>query len=268
MVDFFLKIFDFLKHRHSLCYGLIAAMTGVLLAMVSSLKYNENIIDFMPMDDNEQKAITLYQDISGGQRVIGMFKINDDDTTAIEQLTNAVDTFALKIQSSPDSKHITDIITQVDFDKISGVTDFIYQNMPMMLVDSDYVFMERILTSPDSLESQVAKDVQMMMMPATGLFNTNISNDPFGLFNSIINRLQAKQTSMPFEMDNGYIFTHGQRYALVMMTSPYGAMETAGNSQLVHFIDSVSKQTMQACPNVDIAFTGSPVIAVGTANQI
>lgn len=268
MVDFFLKIFDFLKHRHSLCYGLIVAMTGVLLVMVSSLKYNENIIDFMPMDDNEQKAITLYQDISGGQRVIGMFKINNDDTTAIEQLTDAVDTFALKIQSSPDSKHITEIITQVDFDKISGVTDFIYQNMPMMLVDSDYVFMERILTNPDSMERQVAKDVQMMMMPATGLFNTNISNDPFGLFNSIINRLQAKQTSMPFEMDNGYIFTHGQRYALVMMTSPYGAMETAGNSQLVHFIDSIAKQTMQVCPNVDIAFTGSPVIAVGNANQI
>ena len=44
MVDFFLKIFDFLKHRHSLCYGLIVAMTGILLAMVSSLKYNENII--------------------------------------------------------------------------------------------------------------------------------------------------------------------------------------------------------------------------------
>ena len=268
MVDVFLKIFDFLKHRRYLCFGLIIAITGILLAMVSSLKYNENIIDFLPMGDNEQKAITLYQDISGGQRVIAMFKISNGDTTASELLTEAVDTFALKIQSSPDSKHISEIITQVDFDKISGVTDFIYQNMPMMLVDSDYVFMERILTNPESMESQLANDVQMMMMPATGLFNTNISNDPFGLFNNILNRLQAKQTSMPFEMDDGYIFTHGQRYALVMMTSPYGAMETAGNSLLVHFVDSISKQTMQAFPNINVAITGSPVIAVGNANQI
>ena len=164
MVDIFLKIYDFLKHRSYLCFGLIIAITCVLLAMVASLKYNENILDFLPMGDDEQKAITLYQDISGGQRVVTMFKMNNGDTTETDLLTEAVDTFAMKIQSSPESKHISDITTQVDFEKISSVTDFIYQNLPMMLTDSDYVHMERIMSNPEIMESQLANDVQMIMM--------------------------------------------------------------------------------------------------------
>ena len=151
---------------------------------------------------------------------------------------------------------------------MTGITDFVYQNMPLMLRDSDYVRMEQILSSPDSIDKQLANDVQMIMMPATGMFTSNISNDPLGLFAPVIDRLQARQSSMPIEIDNGYIFSSGKEYAIAMMTSPYGAMESANNSMLVNEVDSVAQQTMQALPDVDVAFTGAPVIAVGNATQI
>jgi predicted exporter len=53
-----------------------------------------------------------------------------------------------------------------------------------------------------------------------------------------------------------------------MMTSAYGSMESANNTLLVNFVDSISQQTMQVFPDIDIAITGSPVIAVDNANQI
>ena len=65
MVRFFLTIYDFLQQRRRLCLGLLAAVIGILLVMVSSLKYNENIYDFLPVSGNEQKAITLYQEHHG-----------------------------------------------------------------------------------------------------------------------------------------------------------------------------------------------------------
>ena len=43
MVNLFLRIFDVLQHRKFLCYGLLAAIVGLLLVMVSSLRYNEDI---------------------------------------------------------------------------------------------------------------------------------------------------------------------------------------------------------------------------------
>lgn len=266
-----LHIYDFLHQRRRLCFGLLALLTGLLVVMMSTLKYNENIYDFLPVSGNEQKAITLYQDITGGQRIVAMFKMksNSQQSTAnSQQLTVAVDTFAQRLQTGEGRRHIKDVTTQVDFEKYESVTDFIYHNMPLMLTDSDYVRMENIITSEEHIGEQLANDVQMMMMPATGFFTSSIGNDPLGLFAPVIDRLQARQASLPMEMDDGYIFTTGKEYAIAMLTSPYGSMESANNGLLVDYVDSVTQYTMQAVPDVEIATTGSPVIAVGNARQI
>ena len=278
MVNFFLRIFDILQTRRALTRWLLFGLMALLLVMMASLKYNENIYDFLPVSGDEQKAITLYQDISGGQRVFAMFKmkdrstvegeVNDDDTEYIDRLTEAVDSFAKGLQPIAEQGHITEVTSQVDFEKVMGITDFVYQNMPLMLRDSDYVRMERLLSTPEYVDEQLANDVQMIMMPATGVFTSNISNDPLGLFSPVIDRLEARQTSMPIEIDNGYIFSSGKRFAIAMMTSPYGAMESSNNSMLVGQVDSVAQQTMRALPDVDIDMTGAPVIAVGNANRI
>ena len=87
MVNFFLRIFDLLQRRRSLCMWLLVALTAVLFVMVASLKYNENIYDFLPVSGNEQKAITLYQDISGGQRVFAMFRMKEGEALDPDRLT-------------------------------------------------------------------------------------------------------------------------------------------------------------------------------------
>ncbi len=268
MTKFFLHIFDVLQKRRALCMWLLFGLTALLLAMMASLRYNENIYDFLPISGDEQKAITLYQDISGGQRVFAMIRTKDGNTEDTDRLTEAVDSFAQGLHSIAAKGHISDVTSQVDFEKVMGITDFVYQNMPLMLRDSDYVRMERLLATPEYADEQLANDVQMILMPATGAFTSNISNDPLGLFSPVIDRLQARQSSMPIEIDNGYIFSAGKKYAITMMTSPYGAMESANNSMLVGEVDSVAQHTMKALPDIDIAITGAPVIAVGNATQI
>ena len=268
MVKFFLLIFDFLHHRKNFCYGLLAAITLVLFITVSSLRYNEDIYDFLPMDDNQQKAITIYQDITGGKRIVAMLKMKRSGKLDTERLSKVVDSFSQRIKDNDKAGRVKEVVAQVDFEKITGLTDFVYQNIPMMLQDSDYVHMERILSEPKHIEEQLTKDIQMIMMPATGYFANNIGNDPLGLFTPLMNRLQEKQASTAFKIEDGYIFTSDRRYAIVMMTSAYGSMESANNTLLVNFIDSISRQTMQEFPDIDIAITGSPVIAVDNANQI
>ena len=267
MVNFFLRIYDYLQLRRRLCLGLLTLLTAVLLMMVASLRYSENIFDFLPVSGNEQKAITLYQDMTGGQRIVALFKMQDAEADD-GPLTEAVDTFAQRLMAGSGRRHISEITTQVDFDKLAGLTDFVYDHIPLMLTDSDYVRMERQLAVPDFADEQLANDVQMMMMPVTGFFTSSISKDPLGLFAPVLQRLQYRQSSMPFEMDNGYIYTAGRQYAVAMLTSPYGATESANNGQLVDYVDSVAVQTMQAVPGVDVAYTGAPVIAVGNADQI
>ena len=169
---FFLHLYDFLHQRRRLCFSLLALLTGLLLVMMSTLKYNENIYDFLPVSGNEQKAITLYQDITGGQRIVAMFKIKDAEhqtsdirhqPSDLSPLTSAVDTFAQRLMAGEGRRHIKEVTTQVDFEKYESVTDFIYHNMPLMLTDADYQHMEEIVTSEEKMDGQLASDVQMMM---------------------------------------------------------------------------------------------------------
>ena len=69
MVNFFLRLYDMLHQRKALFTGLLLGLIMTLLVMMFSLSYNENIYDFLPLSGNEQKAINIYQDISGGQRI-------------------------------------------------------------------------------------------------------------------------------------------------------------------------------------------------------
>ena len=171
--------------------------------MITSLRYNEDIYDFLPLSDKQQKAITLYQDISGGKRVVAMFRMKDDKLVNTDRLAEAVDTFAQQIQAHDGRRHVKDLTTQIDFEKYAGITEFVYQNLPLMLSDSDYVRMEHILENPNYVEETLANDVQMIMMPATGFFANNIGNDPLELFTPVMQRLQQRQQSLPFDVDDG-----------------------------------------------------------------
>ena len=267
MVNFFLRLYDILHQRKALFTGLLLGLVMTLLVMMLSLSYNENIYDFLPLSGNEQKAINIYQDISGGQRIYTLFKTKDGKIDR-DRLAEAVDTFAQKINSPSGSRHINEITTQIDYDKYAGITDFIYQNMPIMLRDSDYLRMEKLLATPNYAKDQLANDVEMMLMPASGFFTSNIANDPLALFSPVLDQLQVQQSALSIDVDNGYIYINNNKYAVAMLASPYGAMESANNKLLVEFVDSVAKETMQSVPNVDVAITGAPVIAVGNADQI
>ena len=267
MVSFFLSLYDILSQRKALFTGLLLGLIMTLFLMMFSLSYNENIYDFLPLSGNEQKAINVYQDISGGQRIYAMFKTKDGQPDRDLQ-ASAIDTFAVKLNSQSGRRHIKEVITQIDYEKYANITEFIYQNMPLMLRDSDYVRMERLLATPNYAKDQLANDVEMMLMPASGFFTSNIGNDPLALFSPVLDRLQVQQSVLSVEVDNGYIYINNDKYAVAMLTSPYGAMESANNSLLVDYVDSVVNETMKAVPDVEVAITGAPVIAVGNANQI
>ena len=111
MVSFFLRLYDILSQRKALFTGLLLGLIMTLFLMMFSLSYNENIYDFLPLSGNEQKAINVYQDISGGQRIYAMFKTKDGQPDRDLQ-ASAIDTFAVKLNSQSGRRHIKEVITQ------------------------------------------------------------------------------------------------------------------------------------------------------------
>ena len=268
MIDSFTKIYDFFCNKKKEFFFLLFAIICLLTIMVSSLKYNEDIYDFLPMNNEQQKAISLYQDISGGKRVVVMFRMKDEKKVDIDLLSEVVDTFVNKTRFNYGMKHISDIKSEVDAGMILDVIDLVYQNVPLMLNDSDYVRMKQIVTNPRYMMGQLDKDLLMTAINYSDLSEAIIKNDPLGLFNPVFDRIKKKQIGIPYEIENGKLFSKDRTIAMVMITSAYGSLESSDNKLLINYLDSISNQTLLLFPSISIGITGSPVIAVDNANQI
>ncbi len=260
-------LYDNLRKRRALCLGTLAALCCLLVVLAYSLRYSENIFDFLPVGGDDQKAMSLYQDITGGQSIIAVFKGKTEDVRQ-DVLEEAVDYFESNLSLSWAGAQVRDFTCRADLQQIEAISDFIYGNIPLMLTDSDYVRMENILGSKDYVERQLEADLQMIMMPGSDMFSAGVQKDPLALFSPVQQRLTDVLGALPVEYDNGYIYTRSGRCALATMTSPYGTMESAKNSALVGELESVAKQTMASSPEVEILITGAPVIAVENARRI
>lgn len=266
MTELILKLYDYLRGHRMSCICSFVALTLLLLLAMSRLSYKEDIADFLPMDSDHQNAMKVYQDISGANKIFAIFQYGDTAKADPDQMTSAIDAFVEKVEQNDTARMVKNIMSQVDLEKMGELTDFVYGNIPYFLTDADYVRMDSVLAQPDYVSSQLKADKQMLMFPAGGLLSDNIQRDPLNLFTPVVQKLQRSDTSLKYEMYDGYIFSPDMKKAIVMMDSPYGASETENNARLTKMLEDCAKSVVGN--QLEIHIIGGPVIAVTNAQQI
>lgn len=257
-----LAIYDFLRRRRWLSATIAAATAAVLVAVAATLRYQEDIAAFLPLDKEQRRAMTLYQHIAASDRIAVLFELRDTMATADpDRLIAAVDTFAARWGEATFSPRI-------DYDRLATYADFLYDQMPLFLTDADY---ERIKAAArdTAFVGRTLGEVRARLTAFADEGTTErLRRDPLGLFAPVVARLQQYQAGVRHNLHDGYIFTPDDRKAVAMLTSPHGASETARNGVLVAAIDSVIAATEAALPDVYVHAVGAATIAVTNAAQI
>lgn len=268
MTETILKLYDYLR-RHRLV-GLVSFVVVTLLLTVSVLRlgYKEDIADFLPVDSNHHNALKVYQDISGANKIFAVFQYRDTTKRDADAMVTAVDAFVDEVQRADTAHIVQNMTSQVDLEKMTSVTNFVYQNIPYFLTEHDYARMDSALRSPRYVEKQLQQDKQMLMFPAGDILSDNIQRDPLNLFTPVVQKLQRSDTGLKYELYDGHIFSPDMQRAIVMIDSPYGASETENNTQLINMLQGCGKRALAHAKNLDVHIIGGPVIAVGNASQI
>lgn len=263
-----LRIYDYLSHHKAMGLCLLLAVTAAATALVARLGYNEDITDFLPLDDNSHKALAIYQDISGANNIIAIVQPADSTMADPDMLSQAVAALAQAIEDA-DTAHLAGtIVAQVDMDRISEITDFVFSNIPYFLTPDDYARIDSALASPDFITRQLQSDKALLMLPSGGILSQNIGRDPLNLFSPTAERLTQSRSGLKYETYDGFIFSPDMSRAFAIVTSPYGSSETEMNSSLAAILSGCAAQVEDDFPSVDIHLTGGPIIAVGNASQI
>ena len=264
----FLKIYDYMRCHRAVWMILFVSVTSLLVLNILRIDYKEDISDFLPLEDNSQGALKVYQNISGANNFIALFEYRDTTKADPDVMTGAVDAFLSAIEQGKTDGRIANVLAQVDIEKLSNTTDFIYHNIPYFLDESDYRRIDSLMAQDNYIARQLEEDKHILMLPVGSMLSSNIGRDPLNFFTPVVETLRQSSVGMNFELYDGYIFSADMMKAVVVVTSPYGSSETEHNAQLLAFLDSCGTAVGAAFDNVDVHFTGGPVIAVGNARQI
>ena len=211
------RLYDYMKAHRMLCVLSFVVVTLLLVMSVLRLNYKEDIADFLPVDSEHHNALKVYQDISGANKIFAVFQYRDTTKADPEMIVGSIDAFVEDIQRSDTAHMISNVMSQVDLEKLSEVTDFVYNNIPYFLTEKDYARMDSVLNAPDYMSGQLQQDKQMLMFPAGGMLSDNIQRDPLNLFTPVVQKLQHTDTSLKYELYDGHIFSPDMQKAIVMI---------------------------------------------------
>lgn len=260
----FIGIYDYFARHRGQLWASLAVLTLVLVSMVATMRYSENIGDFLPLDSAEGEALEVYQSISGAGRIILLFSNPSDPDMTVD----AIDRFASALEEIDSEGLCSGMTTRFDMEQVRQLMTFVYDNMPYFLQDADYERIDSLLAEHGYISARLAADRQALMMPSGDFAVTTITRDPLGLFTGVMNDLSGSNPQLGFENYDGYIFTPDMSRAIAMLNSPFGSSETEGNTRIIKMMHQAAETMSAEYPEVDVHITGGPVIAVGNSSRI
>ena len=226
-----LHIYDRLStHRRRLWIGLAIVLLPII-ALTLTLRFNEDIMDFMPVQDADREALALYQSQPSASRLV---LIVEGDSLREE----AVEAFADRLPDLETELDPTDYLTAI------------YSQMPYFIADSVYERLDERFT-PEAVRASLLRDKAVLSTPGTSLLAPVIQYDPLGL-------VQLSTFNSQLSTDRSYAFYQ----------SPYGSTETRRNAALVDSLCNVADEVSALYPDLNMRWIGAPLIAVGNARRI
>ena len=271
MNKFFLDIYDRLSRNKPLSIFLMAFILGLCVLSAMRLDYKENIADFLPTDPEKERYTSVYNDMSDQGQVTIIFSA---DTTqlagdeALDALMDAMDAFEQRWQECDTAQLVSDLRCKVDGSQVFDAMDFIRENQPLFLTESDYRRMDSLLADPDHVATSMANIKRILSMPTVGFVVDGIKADPLNLYSPTLQRLNALNPTQGYRMEDEYLFNERGDKGFAFFSSPFSGSDTQGNAIIVSLLDQVIAQTEAEHPEIHISAVGAPTIAVTNAQQI
>ena len=257
-------IYDYFSSHRNIRGGSLAVLSIVFLCLLLTLHFSEDISDFLPVGTKEREEMAVYQNISGAERIYVLFSNPGDADRTVE----AIDRFIEAAGGNDPEDWFGNLTGQIDIETISEVSNFVYENVPYFLTDADVERMDSLLADPGYIRTALVRDREALMFPSSSVVAGSIVRDPLRLFSPVLERLQASDSQVGFEMYDNYIFTPDMSRAVAMMDSPFGSSETENNSMLLKYLEDASRKMQEDFPDVEADIIGGPAIAVGNSSRI
>lgn len=263
-----ISVFDYFSGHRTIASIVISAISVLLLISAFSLRHNEDITDFLPLNENEKLAINVFQNTSGSNKIVAIISETDSSSSDPGLIVRGVDSFCRNLEEADSCNLISDVMSTADADMVSDIMQYTYTNIPYFLTDEDYRRADSLLAADSYIDRQLDTDRQLLMFPSGGFTGMSVGYDPLNLFSPVISRLQYGGLQADFEIYDDHIFTPDMKRAIVILSTSFPSTDT-GNSSLVNeLLNGIIASTASQFPGLQTTVIGASVISAGNAAKI
>lgn len=258
MGNFFINIYNWFKNHTKSFYAILLICVGILAAMASQVKFQENITNFFNGANKNKNEI--FKNIRAKDKIIVMLSGEDPD-----EIIEAAEVFEKEVEPLIDKNLVSSIVAGADEETIGRYISFVYNYLPIFLTDDDYSRLESEINSKAITEA-VDRVYNLLTSPSGMFVGDVVMQDPLNIGTHLLQGLEKFSPSVRYEIYNGRIFTKDLSTMLMFIEPSYGMGDTKRNDELVSKLEEA--KISAESNGVQIDCTGGPFVAVYNARQI
>lgn len=264
MHRFFIFLYYLISKNKILSVFAALGIAVLCIFFASKINFEEDINQIIPKNEKSDLTAKVLKQLNFSDKIIVIIENKSGEDSF--QLSETADTFLKKIE--PLQKYIGSVQGKVNDNEISETFDFVNQNLPLFLNESDYKEIDRKLQK-DSIARQVENNYISLVSPTSLVTKEFIKKDPLGLTFLGIKKLNALNISKDFKLEDSYIVTKDGKNLLLFIDPKNKSNDTKANEAFVDQLNSIKDGiNKQFKGKTEISYFGSPVIAVANAKQI
>ena len=282
MTRFFLALYDFLSRRKGLTLTVLAAVVAVCVWSACRLHYEEDISEFLPIDERNTEEVEFFSQLNEQSRVAVIFRYDSTQAAVTEvdpeylqggassdeALIAAMDCFEVLWYEADTLMTVPDMSATVDQSSALDLIAQVQTRYPSFLRGEDYARMDSLLALPGYVQQQMEANRRLLSLPQGAFLATTVPYDPLHLFTPVLQRLAQAGTNTGYRVVDGHLLHSEKPVGLIFFDSPNGQSESRQNEVLSGMLSQVGDQVAQRCPGISVSAVGSPVIAATNAHRI
>ena len=265
MDTIFYNIYSYISSRKIGSITVLLTFVLGLVFLVSKLQFEEDISKLIPASDDTAALHKVLKSANFSDKLIVNIQVQPDGT--FEDLTEYASQFIDSITATSE-KFIDNIQGKVSDEDLLETIDFVYDNLPLFLEESDYEIIQSKL-SADSIDAITIANYKSILSPSGIITKNTIIKDPLGLSFIALKKMQALNIGDEFTLEDGFVVTKDKKNILLFITPKQASSETDNNSEFVdQLYDVQGKLNDRNAQKVKSEYFGGVIIAVANARQI
>tara|TARA_R110002124_G_scaffold17532_2_gene73036 strand:- start:11802 stop:15422 length:3621 start_codon:yes stop_codon:yes gene_type:complete len=265
MSNLFYRTYLFLSKYKAGSIIAIILLLFSLLFVASKIQFEEDISKLIPSNDSNVEMQRVLKSVNFTDKIVVNIKRQSNGN--VSDLTQYAATFLDSINSVA-ANYISSIQGKVDDDDIGATLDFVYENIPVFLDESDYKTISEKLKK-DSIDAITQANYRTLLSPTGIIAKKTILKDPLGISFIGLKKLQQLGVGDDFILKDGFLLSKDENNVLLFITPKYGSSETAQNEAFAAMLYSIQHQLNEEYSSkVESEYFGAALIAVANAQQI